>query len=171
MAIFPKKFITYIIGLGPVIFLYFLSITETNTEFSNYFEIVSFNLQLIIVYYWTLKAPSMLGSGNIFFAGVVNDVIMGFPLGTSSLTYLVTAVVATYIRNVTVNTSLITDWFTFLIAIFFSNLTFLILLKNFSEINITYTELFYNSFFTFLFYPAFWFLFNQYRYIMRVKDE
>jgi len=146
MAIFPKKFITYIIGLGPVIFLYFLSITETNTEFSNYFEIVSFNLQLIIVYYWTLKAPSMLGSGNIFFAGVVNDVIMGFPLGTSSLTYLVTAVVATYIRNVTVNTSLITDWFTFLIAIFFANLTYLILISNFTDIIVTYLDLFYNFF-------------------------
>jgi cell shape-determining protein MreD len=167
MAIFPKKFITYIIGLGPVIFLYFLSITETNTEFSNYFEIVSFNLQLIIVYYWTLKAPSMLGSGNIFFAGVVNDVIMGFPLGTSSLTYLVTAVVATYIRNVTVNTSLITDWLTFLIAIFFANLTYLILISNFTDIIVTYLDLFYNSFFTFLFYPIFWVLFSSYKMLLK----
>ena len=167
MAISSKKLTTYILGLGPVILLYFLSITETNTEFSNYFEIVSFNLQLIIVYYWTLKAPSMLGSGNIFFAGVVNDVIMGFPLGTSSLTYLVTAVVATYIRNVTVNTSLITDWFTFLIAIFFANLTYLILISNFTDIIVTYLDLFYNSFFTFLFYPIFWVLFSSYKMLLK----
>ena len=167
MAISPRKFTRHIMELGPVILLYFLSITEIDTEFSNYFEILSFNLQLIIVYYWTLKAPSMLGSGNIFFAGIVNDIIMGFPLGTSSLTYLVAAVVATYIRNVTVNTSLFTDWFTFLIAIFFSNLTYYILIDNFSNLGVTYVNLFYNSFFTFLFYPVFWLLFSSYKILVK----
>ena len=169
MAIQFSKIPGTLFGLGPVILLYFLSITEIDTEFSNYFEILSFNLQLIIVYYWTLKRPDLLGSGNIFFAGIVNDVIMGLPLGTSSLTYLVTALVASYINNVTVSSSIFTDWFTFLLAIFFANLTYLILLSNFSEISITYTDLFYNSFFTFLFYPAFWFLFSSYRLLLRGK--
>ena len=169
MAILFKNFKIGFGNLGPIILLYFLSITDMDTEFSNFFEILSFNLQLIIVYYWTLKRPDLLGSGNIFFAGVVNDVIMGLPLGTSSLTYLVTALVASYINNVTVSSSIFTDWFTFLLAIFFANLTYLILLSNFSEINITYTDLFYNSFFTFIFYPAFWFLFTSYRLILRGK--
>ncbi len=171
MAIFYKKFTRSIVSLGPIIFLYFLCITEIDTEFSSYFEILSFNLQLIIVYYWMLNAPSILGSGNIFFAGIINDVIMGLPMGTSSITYLVTSLVATYVSNVTVNTSLFTDWFTFLLAIFFSNLTYLILLSNFSEIEIVYSNIFYNSFFTFLFYPAFWFLFANYRSLLKVKNN
>jgi cell shape-determining protein MreD len=171
MAILFKNITFKFTNSAPIILLYFFSITELDTNFSNLFEILSFNIQIIIVYYWTLRNPTILGNGHIFLSGIINDVIMGLPMGTSALTYLVISLVASYIRNVTVNINLFTDWFTFLIAIFFSNLIFLILLKNFSEISITYTELFYNSFFTFLFYPAFWVLFNQYRYLMRVNDE
>ena len=29
-----------------------------------------------------------MGPGHIFFAGLINDVVMGFPLGISSLSYL-----------------------------------------------------------------------------------
>lgn len=171
MAILFKNITFKFINSAPIVLLYFFSITELDANFSNLFEILSFNIQIIIIYYWTLRNPSILGNGHIFFSGIINDVIMGLPMGTSALTYLVISLVATYFRNVTVNINLFTDWFTFLIAIFFSNFIFLILLKNFSEISFTYTELFYNSFFTFLFYPAFWLLFNQYRYLMRVKDE
>ena len=160
-----KNFKYKIFSLVPIIFLYFLSITEIDTEFSNYFEILSFNLQLIIIYYWMLRLPAVLGNGHIFFAGIVNDVIMGLPLGTSALSYLVTSFVASYIKQITVNNSLFTDWFTFLVAIFFSNLTYLILMTKFSGLTLTYTSLFYNSFFTFLFFPMFWVIFNFYRTI------
>ena len=119
MAILFKNFKIGFGNLGPVILLYFLSITDMDTEFSNFFEILSFNLQLIVIYYWALKDPEVLGNGHIFFAGIINDLMMALPLGTSALSYLVTALVASYIRNVTVNNSLFTDWFTFLIAIFF----------------------------------------------------
>ena len=119
-------------------------------------KILSFSLQFIIIYYWVLRDPSILGNGHIFFAGIINDVIMGLPLGTSPLTYLVTSFIAIYIKNVTVKMSLFTDWFTFILALFFANLTYLILISNFSDISITYLNLFYNSLFTFLFYPLFW---------------
>ena len=71
MAIFYKNFRLQIRNLGPIILLYFLSITEINTQFNEPFEIISFNLQLIIVYYWMLKDPSVLGSSHIFFAGLI----------------------------------------------------------------------------------------------------
>ena len=116
MAILLKNFKIGFGNLGPIILLYFLSITDMDTEFSNFFEILSFNLQLIVIYYWALKDPEVLGNGHIFFAGIINDLMMALPLGTSALSYLVTALVASYIRNVTVNNSLFTDWFTFLIA-------------------------------------------------------
>ena len=44
-----------IINLGPLILLYYLSISEIDTYFENYFEILSFNIQLIIIYFWSLK--------------------------------------------------------------------------------------------------------------------
>ena len=155
-----------LINLGPVILLYYLSISEIDTYFENYFEILSFNIQLIIIYFWSLKRPEVIGNGNIFFAGLINDTVMGIPLGLSSLSYLIVSLVATYIKNMTVNTSITTDWFTFLIAICFSNLTVLILLNNFSDLSVSFIEMSYNTFFSLIFYPFFWFFFNLYNTII-----
>ena len=160
------KTIKKIINLGPLVLLYYLSVSEIDSHFENYFEILSFNIQLIIIYFWVSKRPEALGSGHIFFAGLINDVVMGFPLGVSSLSYLVVSLVATYIKNMTVNTRITTDWFSFFIAIFFSNLVFFILLVNFSEIKIDLVEISYNTFFTLLFFPFFWFLFTYYNTIL-----
>ena len=158
--------ISKIINLGPLILLYYLSISETDSNFEDYFEILSFNIQLIIIYFWVSKRPEALGSSHIFFAGLINDVVVGFPLGISSLSYLVVSLVATYVKNMTVNTRITTDWFTFFIAIFFSNLIFFILLSNFSEIKVSVTEISYNTFFTLIFFPFFWFLFTLYNSII-----
>jgi len=160
------KVMSKILNLGPLILLYYLSISEIDSHFENYFEILSFNIQLIIIYFWVSKRPEALGGGHIFFAGFINDVIMGFPLGLSSLTYLTVSLVANYVKNMTVNTRITTDWFTFFIAIFFSNLIFYILLSNFSEIEISLTEISYNTFFTLIFFPFFWFLFTFYNSII-----
>ena len=168
-AINPKNIIFTLINNGPVIFLYFLSISEIDTYFSSFFEILSFNLQLIIVYYWMLRGSTIVSNGHIFFAGIINDVVMGLPMGISSFSYLMISFVASYVKNLTVNISLFTDWSTFLVGVFISNLTFLILIYNFSDISLTYTSIFYNSFFTILFYPAFWVIFNLYKTIMTAQ--
>ena len=160
------KSINKIINLGPLILLYYLSVSEIDSHFENYFEILSFNIQLIIIYFWVSKRPEILGSGHIFFAGFINDVVMGFPLGISALSYLTVSLVATYVKNMTVNTRITTDWFTFFIAIFFSNLVFFILLVNFSEVAINLTEISYNTFFTIIFFPFFWLLFTYYNSIV-----
>ena len=161
------KSINKLKNLVPLILLYYFSISEIDTHFENYFEILSFNLQLIIIYFWVLKSPVVLGNGHIFFAGVINDVVLGFPLGISSLTYLIVSLVATYIKNMTVHTTIASDWFTFLIAILFSNTVFYILASNFSEIVINITEISYNTFFTLLFFPFFWIFFNYYKLFVR----
>ena len=160
-----------IINFSPVIFLYFFSISEIDTHFENFFEILSFNIQLIIIYFWVLKNPSVLGNGHIFFAGLINDVILGFPLGLSSLTYLVISLVATYVKNMSVHTTLTSDWFTFLVGLIISNSVFLLLISNFSEINISFTEISYNTFFTLLFFPFFWFLFSYFNSIMSTQKN
>ena len=159
------------INFGPLLFLYYLSISEIDTYFENYFEILSFNIQLIIIYFWSLKRPEILGNGHVFFAGLINDAVMGIPLGLSSISYLVTSLVATYVKNMTVNTSITTDWFTFFVAIFFANLAFLILITNFSEISVSFTEISYNTFFTLIFFPFFWFLFNIYNSIVNAGQN
>jgi len=171
-SVINKNFKEKIFSLGPVLLLYFLSITETDTKFSNHFEILSFELQFIVIYFWKLKNPSILGNGHIFFAGIINDIIIGMPMGISSIIYLIVSLVASYVRNITVNTSLFSDWFTFLIAIFFSQIAYLSLILNFSKITFSYTDLFYSAFFTFLFYPLFWFLFSAFKsQILGVRDE
>jgi len=171
MAIIFRNFKQKLGNLLPVLILYFLSISELDTQFNDYFKILSFNLQFVIVYYWVLRDPSILGNGHIFFAGIINDIIMGLPMGTSSLTYLAISFVGLYIRNVTVKMTLFTDWFTFIIAIFTANLIYLLLLSNFSDLSVTYLYLFYNSLFTFLFYPLFWFIFNSYRLLLGVREH
>ena len=70
MAILYKNLRANITNLFPLIILYYLSLSEIDTHFSNMFEILSFNLQIIIVYYWMLRNSSVLGNGHVFFAGI-----------------------------------------------------------------------------------------------------
>ena len=157
-----------LLNFGPLILLYYLSISEIDSHFEDYFESLSFNLQLIIIYFWSLKRPEVLGNGHVFFAGIINDVVMGLPLGLSSLTYLIISLVSTYVKNMTVNTSITTDWFTFFIALLLSNLTFLMLVVNFSNLSIQYVDVSYNTFFTVIFFPFFWYFFNFYNSLISV---
>ena len=152
-----------IYAAGPLILLYYLSISEVDANLENFLEIFSINLQIIIIYFWMIKRPSLMGTGHIFVAGMINDVVMGFPLGISSLSYLVVCFVGNYVRNKSVNTTLASDWVTFLIALLFSNLLFFSLINNFSDLSIPFSKIGYNTFFTFFLFPIFWFLFKVYQ--------
>ncbi len=152
-----------IYAAGPLILLYYLSISDVDANLENFLEIFSINLQLIIIYFWMIKRPTLMGTGHVFVAGLINDVVMGFPLGISSLSYLVVCFVGNYIRNKSVNTTLASDWVTFLIALLLSNLLFFSLINNFSDLVITFAKIGYNTFFTLFLFPIFWFLFNIYQ--------
>ena len=104
-----------------------------------------------------------MGTGHIFVAGLINDVVMGFPLGISSLTYLVVCFFSNYVRNKSVNTTIASDWFTFFIALIFANLLFFLLVNNFSDVTISYTKIGYNTFFTLFLFPILWLLFSLYQ--------
>ena len=152
-----------IYAAGPLILLYYLSISDVDANLENFLEIFSINLQIIIIYFWMIKRPSLMGTGHIFVAGLINDVVMGFPLGISSLSYLVVCFVGNYVRNKSVNTTLASDWFTFFLALLFSNLLFFSLINNFSDLAIPFSKMGYNTFFTLFLFPIFWFLFNIYQ--------
>ena len=152
-----------IFNAGPLFLLYFLSISDVDTNLEKIFEIFTFNLPIIIIYFWILKRPSIMSTGHIFVAGLINDVVMGYPLGISSLSYLVVCFFSNYVKNKSVNTTIASDWFTFLIALVFANLLFFSLLNNFSDIVISYSKIGYNTFFTLFLFPIMWFIFSFYQ--------
>ena len=157
-------FMHKIYNSGPLILLYFLCISEVDTNLEKTFEIFTLNFQIILIYFWTLKRPEVMANGHIFLAGLINDVVMGFPLGISSLSYLIIIFVGAYVRNKSVNTTIASDWFTFLIAMIFSNLLFFSLLNNFSDLSFSFSKIGYNMFFTLFTFPIFWLLFNIYQF-------
>ncbi|MDC0437429.1 hypothetical protein OAL84_00060 [Pelagibacteraceae bacterium] len=155
--------INRIFNAGPLLLLYFLSVSEIDTNLEKIFKIFTFNLPIIIIYFWMLKSPLVLGTGHIFLAGVINDVVMGYPLGISSLSYLVVCFFGNYVRNKSVNTTIASDWLTFFIALIFANFLFFSLLNNFTDLIIPYSKIGYNTFFTLFLFPIFWLLFSIYQ--------
>ena len=168
MAINLKRFKDGFFRSAPLILLIYICISEFHTHFY-FWKIFSFNIQFIIIYYWILRDPSILGYGFIFLCGMINDVVLSLPLGVSSLSYLFVSLVAAYVRNATVRSTLFTDWFTSVIAILGGNLITYFLLQNFTELKMDYTTVFYNSMFTFILYPFFWFIFDLYKKIINLR--
>ena len=160
-AITEKIFISL-----PILLLYFFSFFHFQLPEVGKINFFAFNFQMILVYFYVLKFPEYLGFGNIFLAGLINDTVMGIPLGTTSLSYLTLSLVTTYIRNATLRPVLTAEWFTFIPALFFSNLVYLIIVNNFANVSFYYIELLQNTFFTFLFFPIFHYIFSQYQKII-----
>ena len=145
------KFIGKILSKIPLILL-FVSVLN-NYDF-NYLGLkyFSFNFSYILIFYYSLKKSESLGYIYIFLAGLFNDVVIGTPIGLSSLMFLIICGSAAYLRNITLRPSLIKDCIFFLITILIINsLLFIVLNFIFSYkieffdqiINITYTFLLY----------------------------
>ena len=147
----------------PIIFLYFFSFYHFQTPEVGKINIFAFNFQMILIYFYVLKFPENLGFGNIFLAGIINDAVVGIPLGTTSLSYLSLSLFTTYIKNATIRIVITAEWFTFVPALFFSNLVYLTIINNFSNVSFYYVELLQNTFFTFLFFPIFHYIFSEYQ--------
>ena len=122
-------------------------------------EGIVINIHFILVYYFVLRKPEILGNGFIFLSGIITDVIHGLPIGATALTLLIVAGVASYVRVVTVRISLLTDWISFLPTLLLASFTYYLVL-NFSDYSIDYIYLIKNSIFTLIFYPILWFLFS-----------
>ena len=159
MALFKRNFFSRFIGLIPLLILFFLAFSETDFNFEK-LSFLSFNLIYIIIFYWVLKNPDILGYGFIFLAGIVNDVVIGLPIGVSSVTYLILAGFAAYIRYLTVQPSLIYDWIVFVPSIAVTNSVYFYILRIFFDIEINYIILALNTGITILFYPVIGILFS-----------
>ena len=143
----------------PVSFLFLSVLNEIDF---NYLEIeyFSFNIAHILIFYWTLKSPRYLNYGSIFLAGLVNDVVVGLPIGVSSFCYLLICAVTAYLRNIIITPNFINDWISLLFTILLVNSIQVISLDFIFSIEVNYLRYMINSGFTFIFYPIFSFLFN-----------
>ncbi len=152
---FLKIFLSYL----PISMLFFSVFNELDL---NYLKLdhFSFNFVHILIFFWTLRNPDHLGYVSIFFAGIINDVIVGIPIGISSFCYLIICSVTAYIRNITLSPNFIKDWISFLFTILLVNSIQISILDLIFIINIDYMDYLLNSGFTFLFYPIFFIFFN-----------
>ena len=161
--------INSLIKLAPVIILFISVLNEFDL---NYLEIFSLNFPFILVFYWSLRKTELMGYGFIFLAGLINDVVTGFPIGISSFNYLMICGFAAYLRTITLRPSMVKDWFFFLFTILVVNSLSYSALNIFFSIDLNYKNLFFNIFFTFIFYIIFanLFLIYQNRYLRESND-
>ena len=155
----------------PVFILFISVFNEFDFNYLNY-KYFSFNIPFILIFYLSLKRVEFLGYGYIFVAGLFNDAVLGFPVGISSLTYLIICGFAAYLKNITLRPNLFNDWVYFLFTILVANsVNYFLLVLSFS-IELNYYELSSNIFFTFLLYYIFAHFFDfYYRLVLRKKND
>ena len=143
--------------LLPLLLLFFISLSGNSILDLKFFSV---NIHYILVYFWVLRKPRILGYGFIFLSGIVNDAVVGLPIGVSSVTYLILAGFAAYIRYLTVQPSMVSDWIVFIPAIAVTNSVYFYILRIFFDINVNYISLLLNTGITILLYPVFSILFS-----------
>ena len=143
----------------PIILLFISVLNEF--DFNNLgLKYFSFNFSYILIFYYSLKKSESLGYIAIFIAGLFNDVVIGVPIGLSSLMYLILCVAASYLRNITLRPSLIKDSIFFLITILIINSLLSIILNLIFDFELNYYIQITNVIWTFLFYFLFSSLFD-----------
>ena len=165
-----KNFIKIILSKAPLILLFVsvLNDFDFNHLSLKYFL---FNFSYILIFYYSLKKTDSLGYTYIFIAVLFNDVVIGTPIGLSSLMYLVLCVAASYLRNITLRPSLLKDCIFFLLTILIINSLLFLSLKFIFNYELNYLDQIINITFTFLFYFLFSNLFDLFEsYFVRSNN-
>ena len=144
MAYIYKQIKFKIFEFLPVLLLFFISLNGNSIINLNFFSVY---IHYILVYFYVLRQPHILGYGFIFLSGIINDVVYGLPLGTNSLTLLLIAAVAAYVRVVTVRITLLNDWISFIPALLIGNFIYFLTLY-YSNYSVDYLYMFKDSIFT-----------------------
>ena len=154
-----RNYIKKILSKTPLILL-FVSVLN-DYDFNHLgLKYFSFNFSYILIFYYSLKKSESLGYTYIFVAGLFNDVVVGTPMGLSSLMYLILCVTASYLRNITLRPSLIKDCIFFLITILIINSLLFVSLNFIFNYELNYFDQIINITYTFLFYFLFSNLFD-----------
>ena len=153
---------------SPLILLFAAVLNEF--DFNNTgLKYFSFNFVYILIFYFSLKKSDSLGYGLIFIAGLFNDVVVGMPIGISSLGYLFICGAASYLRNITLRPSLMKDWIFFLITILIINSFTYLILTFYFDYEIDFLNQSINITCTFAMYLFFSLLFNKLKQILLGK--
>ena len=145
----------------PIIFLFISVLNEFDFNYLN-LDYFSFNFPYILIFYFALKEYQRFDYFLVFLAGLVNDTVVGLPLGLSSLSYILICIFASYLRNITISPNLIKDWFYFLFIISLINSINYSVLFLFFSYELDITLFIVNNFFTFVFYIIFSVIFKRY---------
>ena len=146
----------------PILLLIISVLNEFDFNYLN-LKYFSFNFPFILIYYWSLKRSGSLGYGLIFLSGLINDAVVGLPIGISALAYLLICGFSAYLRNITLRPNLIKDWFFFGFTILVVNSIMYATVNLFFDIKILYPNVLVNILFTFLFYIIFSNIFDYYQ--------
>ena len=151
----------------PIIILYISVLNEFDLNYLN-IDYFSFNFPFVLIFYFSLKEYNKFDYLLVFFAGLINDTIVGLPLGMSSFSYILVCIFASYLRNITIRPHLIKDWFYFLFVISLINsINYSVLFLFFSyDLDIMFYIV--NNLFTFLLYIPISFFLSY--YIKAIND-
>ena len=145
----------------PILILIVSVLNEFDFNYLN-LKYFSFNFPFILIFFFTLKDFKHFDYSFVFLAGLINDTVVGLPLGISSLSYLIICIATSYFRNITIRPNPIKDWFYFLFVISFINSINYSILTLFFSFNLILMNYLVNTFFTFLFYIIFVSIFKYY---------
>ena len=156
-----RGFYHKIYTLFPIIFLFISVLNEFDFNYLK-LDYFSFNFPFILIFFFTLKEFKNFDYLLVFIAGLINDTVVGLPLGISSLSYIIICIAAAYFRNITIRPNPIKDWFYFLFIISLINSLNYSILTLFFSFNLILMNYIVNTFFTFLFYIIFVSIFKFY---------
>ena len=145
----------------PLIVLFISVLNEFDLNYLN-LKYFSFNFPFILIFFFTLKDFKNFDYFLVFIAGLVNDTVVGLPLGISSFAYILICISTSYFRNITIRPNPIKDWFYFLFVISLINSISYSILTLFFSFNLFLVSYLINTFFTFLFYIFFVSFFKYY---------
>ena len=145
----------------PIIILIVSVLNEFDFNYLN-LKYFSFNFPFILIFFFTLKEFKHFDYLMVFLAGLINDTVVGLPLGISSLSYILICIATSYFRNITIRPNPIKDWFYFLFVISLINSINYSVLTLFFSFNLILMNYLVNTFFTFTFYIVFVSIFNFY---------
>ncbi len=145
----------------PVLVLFISVLNEFDLNYLN-LNYFSFNFPFILIFFFTLKDFKHFDYILVFIAGLINDTVVGLPLGISSLSYLLICVATSYFRQITIRPNAVKDWFYFLFILILVNSINYSILALFFSYNLILWSYFVNTFFTFLFYLVFISIFRLY---------
>ena len=156
-----KGFFSKFYAWLPIVVLYVSVLNEFDVNYLD-LDFFSFNFPFILIFFFTLKDFKNFDYLLVFLAGLINDTVVGLPLGLSSLSFMIICIATSYFRNITIRPNPIKDWFYFLFIISLINSINYSILTLFFSLNLVLMNYIVNTFFTFLFYIIFVSIFKYY---------